>query len=197
MSIVIEHDKRRQMILKRAMDVFVDEGYEDATYQKIADRCGIQRTTLYLYFKNKQDIFKAVVKDLMDEIETIFMPAVLDDSYPATEKLKALASAVMGSLDNYRKLLVILLEYLIRVGRSGGDPEERVMRRTIRLRRHLLHILQKGMKAGELKKADMSALAEMIYGMIEASIFRLTILNRSSVKAETEAVIAFIDSLKI
>jgi len=46
MAIVVEHEKRRFEILQRALDVFTEEGYEDATFQKIADRCGITRTTL-------------------------------------------------------------------------------------------------------------------------------------------------------
>ena len=54
MGIVVDHDKRRRAILKKSLEVFVDEGYEDATFQKIANRCGITRTTLYIYFKNKK-----------------------------------------------------------------------------------------------------------------------------------------------
>ena len=46
MAIIVEHDKRRHKILEKALDVFVEEGYEDVSFQKIADRCGITRTTL-------------------------------------------------------------------------------------------------------------------------------------------------------
>jgi AcrR family transcriptional regulator len=52
MYIVVEHEKRQREILEKALDVFIDEGYENATFQKIADRCAIMRTTLYIYFKN-------------------------------------------------------------------------------------------------------------------------------------------------
>ena len=54
MAIIVEHDKRKHEILEKALDVFIEEGYEDVTFQKIADRCGITRTTLYIYFKNKR-----------------------------------------------------------------------------------------------------------------------------------------------
>ena len=36
MAIVVEHDKRKHEILQKSLDVFIDEGYEDATFQKIA-----------------------------------------------------------------------------------------------------------------------------------------------------------------
>ena len=63
MAIVVEHDKRKQEILQKSLDVFIEEGYEDATFQKIADRCGITRTTLYIYFKNKHEIFLGSIFD--------------------------------------------------------------------------------------------------------------------------------------
>ena len=46
MAIIVEHDKRRKEILEKSLEVFAAEGYEDVTFQKIADRCGITRTTL-------------------------------------------------------------------------------------------------------------------------------------------------------
>ena len=69
MAIVVEHDKRKHEILQKSLDVFIDEGYEDATFQKIADRCGITRTTLYIYFKNKHEIFLGSIKELLSELE--------------------------------------------------------------------------------------------------------------------------------
>jgi AcrR family transcriptional regulator len=49
MYMVIAHEKRRREILEHALEVFIDEGFEAATFQKIADRCRITRTTRYLY----------------------------------------------------------------------------------------------------------------------------------------------------
>lgn len=69
MAIIIEHEKRRREILEKALDLFIDEGYEDVTFQKIADRCVITRTTLYIYFRNKKEIFNYSIKQLMDGIE--------------------------------------------------------------------------------------------------------------------------------
>ena len=57
MAIVVEHDKRKHEILEKSFELFCRDGYEDVTFQKIADACGITRTTLYIYFKNKREIF--------------------------------------------------------------------------------------------------------------------------------------------
>ena len=78
MAIVVEHDKRRHEILEKALDVFIDEGYEDVTFQKIADRCGITRTTLYIYFKNKREIFLWSIKQLTAAIEQVLRATITD-----------------------------------------------------------------------------------------------------------------------
>ena len=69
MAIIVEHDKRRKEILEKSLEVFASEGYEDVTFQKIADRCGITRTTLYIYFNNKRDIFLGSLKQVLSEME--------------------------------------------------------------------------------------------------------------------------------
>ena len=84
MAIVVEHDKRKQEILQKSLDVFIEEGYEDATFQKIADRCGITRTTLYIYFKNKHEIFLGSIKELLSEVE-IKLKEIMSDSSLSSE----------------------------------------------------------------------------------------------------------------
>jgi AcrR family transcriptional regulator len=73
MAVVVEHDKRRKKILDKSLDLFIEVGYEDVTFQKIADRCGITRTTLYLYFKNKREIFMCSIKQLTSKLEDVLI----------------------------------------------------------------------------------------------------------------------------
>ena len=82
MAIVVEHDKRKHDILQKSLDVFIEEGYEDATFQKIADRCGITRTTLYIYFKNKHEIFLGSIKELLSALEVSLSAILADQKRP-------------------------------------------------------------------------------------------------------------------
>jgi AcrR family transcriptional regulator len=196
MSIIVEHEKRREEILRKALEVFVVEGYDDATYQKIADRCGVQRTTLYLYFKNKQDIFKNVVKQLTETIETDFTPFMEDRSISPSERLKAVMDSIMDAFARHRKLLAVTLEYLIRIGRAEGDPADRVRRRTIRLKRHILHLVLEGVKSGEFRPVDAHAASDTLYAILESSIMRLTVLNDEAASSSIKTAVDFIEALK-
>lgn len=181
MSIIVEHDKRRKEILEKALDVFMDEGFEDATFQKIADRCGITRTTLYIYFKNKKEIFNYSIKQLLCEVEESITVIRNDNNLTSAEKLKKVLSDIIDRLEKNRWLLSAILDYLLYLSRSDSDPETRVRRRTVRLRHILSSILIEGIRKEELAEVNVKDAVDMFYGLLESAIFRLVVLKRSSI----------------
>jgi AcrR family transcriptional regulator len=57
----LDRDARREAILDVARDVFLEEGYANASMSTIAARVGGSKGTLYNYFKNKEQLFAAYV----------------------------------------------------------------------------------------------------------------------------------------
>lgn len=181
MSIVVEHDKRRKEILEKALDVFMDEGFEDATFQKIADRCGITRTTLYIYFKNKREIFNWSIKQLMAGVESDLAAICDKKDMHAKEKLTRVVTTVILRAEQNRRLLSVVLNYLLHLSKSGTDPDYRVRKRTIRLRHILAGIVIDGVRKGELPPVNVRVADDLLYGLIESAIYRLVVLGRGSV----------------
>ena len=189
MSIVVEHDKRRHEILEKALDVFIEEGFEDVTYQKIADRCGITRTTLYVYFKNKRDIFNYSIKQFLLGLENDIGELRKKKNISHTEKLIRVMTIIMERLEEHRRLLTVVLNYVTSHTKDDYDPSYRVRRRTVRLRHILTALLVDGIKAGEFSQdLNVKDANEMLYSFLEASAFRLVILCRSSVNELKEAM---------
>jgi AcrR family transcriptional regulator len=54
---------RPQELLSAALDLFVERGYAATRLDDVAARAGVSKGTLYLYFTNKEDLFKAVVRE--------------------------------------------------------------------------------------------------------------------------------------
>lgn len=194
MAIVVEHDKRKHEILQKSLDVFVDEGYEDATFQKIADRCGITRTTLYIYFKNKHEIFLGSIKELLSELEVILVSIAANPELSAKDQLKQIMSEIIGRCVENKKLFCVLLSYLIQLKKSGEDPNERVRRRVIKLRHLMSTIVIKGIRAGEFKRLNVKAMNELLYSQVESAIFRLSVLNQDSIQDIQDTITLTIES---
>lgn len=180
MAIVVEHDKRKHEILQKSLDVFIDEGYEDATFQKIADRCGITRTTLYIYFKNKHEIFLGSIKELLSRLEIVLLQIAKDSSLSAKEALIKILNEIIQQCAENKKLFSVLLSYLIQLKKSGKDPNERVRRRVIKLRHLMSTIIIRGIRNGEFKRLIVKNMNELIYGLVEAAIFRMAVLNQDN-----------------
>ena len=182
MSIVVEHDKRRYEILGKALDVFIDEGYEDVTFQKIADRCDITRTTLYTYFKNKRDIFNFSIKQFLQILENDITEARKKTGLSHTEKLINVMTVIIDRLEENSRLLSVVLDYLIHSSKGDFDPGYRVRRRTVRLRHILTTMLIEGIRAGEFSQSiNVKEANELLYSFLEAAVLRMVVLRRTSV----------------
>ncbi|MCL2211886.1 MAG: TetR/AcrR family transcriptional regulator [Treponema sp.] len=180
MAVAVEHDKRREKILEKALAVFMDDGFENATFQKIADRCGITRTILYLYFKNKKEIFNFSLKQLLKNAEQNINSIRADKSLNSVDKITKVLYAVFKLLEQNRRLLFVVLEYLLHLSKSEKDPEVRVRRRTVKIRHIISEILIEGIKSGEIKKCNIKEANDYLYGFVEAAIFQLTVLKRKN-----------------
>ena len=196
MAIVVEHDKRKQEILQKSLDVFIEEGYEDATFQKIADRCGITRTTLYIYFKNKHEIFLGSIKELLSEVEAALKIIMADSSLSAEEGLRKVLATLTDACESNKKLFSVLLNYLMQLKKSGVDTSERVRRRVIRVRHLLSTILIKGIQKGEFKEVNVKDANETLYGLMESAIFRIAVLNQDDVADIKAALNTTVDLFK-
>ena len=187
MSITIEHERRKKEILEKALDVFVAEGYEDTTFQKIAERCGITRTILYLYFKNKREIFNFSIKLFTEKLEDEIRGIGADPARSQADKVSAIMALVLEACGANHRLLTVILDYLGHLRAAGSDPDERVRRRTIRMRHILAGILIEGQRKGDFPQFSVKAASDLFYGIIEAAIFRIAVLGREDVSGLDEA----------
>ena len=56
-------EDRPREICAAALDVFAEKGFAAAKLDEIARRAGVSKGTLYLYFQDKEDLFRAVIRD--------------------------------------------------------------------------------------------------------------------------------------
>src|SRR4029077_18593957 len=60
-------DDKRQRILQAAVKVFARKGYHGAKVSEIARRADVADGTIYLYFRNKEDILVSLFDEVMAE----------------------------------------------------------------------------------------------------------------------------------
>jgi TetR/AcrR family transcriptional regulator len=62
-----KRERRKQArpgeLLAAALDLFVEKGYAATRVEEVAQRAGVSKGTLFLYFSSKEELFKAVVRE--------------------------------------------------------------------------------------------------------------------------------------
>ncbi len=99
-----ERKQRENRIIDMAQDIFFKNGYEFTTIIEIAKASGYNKRSIYLYFKDKEDIFLAVVLRGLTQLHKILEKASRDQS------IQGLGRAFFDfSLDHpdYLKLIMV------------------------------------------------------------------------------------------
>ncbi|MDD2600467.1 MAG: TetR/AcrR family transcriptional regulator [Kiritimatiellae bacterium] len=195
MGIIIDHDARKSAIIQQSIQLFAEQGYNGVTFQKIADDCGIARTTLYTYFKNKRQIFNYAIWETSNTLIEKYA-TILDKDEPAETKLKNIMGAVLQLLFDQRLMLTVILDYILAAQRAGHNLEKNIAKHTIALRRIIQGLVVTGMRTGELKEMSAALATDLIYAQMETAILRLTISRNANMKQLTRMMHTTIENLR-
>ena len=66
----LRHEAKYQRILDAALDVFARKGFHEAKISEIARTAGVADGTIYLYFKNKDDLLISLFESKLESINS-------------------------------------------------------------------------------------------------------------------------------
>lgn len=143
-------DDQREIIIKAATAVFAHHGYKKATLESIGQSIGKVKSFVYYYFKNKEELFEAVIDNEVEQLRSRFEEIVTSSS-SASQKLVEYSKqrmALLFKLANYFNLIsngVLTNPLLTDKLRRKYDQKEV---------EHIRLILQQGVESGEFRIMD-------------------------------------------
>ncbi|MEM7721303.1 MAG: helix-turn-helix domain-containing protein [Pseudomonadota bacterium] len=78
----LQPDDKARAVLKAAFETFLQFGVRRASMQDIADRAGMSRAALYLHYKNKDDIFRALMESYFAAAADVAADALARETDP-------------------------------------------------------------------------------------------------------------------
>jgi TetR/AcrR family transcriptional regulator len=154
-------------LLAAALDLFVEKGYAATRVEEVAQRAGVSKGTLFLYFSSKEELFKAVVRENIsgrfvewsEELNTFEGSSEDLLRYCMTSwwervgatKASGIPKLMMSEAGNFPELVRFFQQEVVQ---PGNDLIQR--------------ILQRGVARGELRAVDptygiYSILAPMVF----------------------------------
>lgn len=144
-------DVRRRQILTAVAELLLENGYDPLTVSRVAERAGVAKGTVYLYFDSKQALIAALQAELWDRM--LADPARLMDDASLTwaERLDGLVAAWIHDEVRHKDLYHVLFHEL------GGGFEPMAEARDL-----LTAMLLGGADAGEFKIDDIELTADFL-----------------------------------
>jgi AcrR family transcriptional regulator len=161
-------EERPQQILDAAIEVFGDHGLAEARLEDIAKRAGVSKGTIYLYFPNKEALFKEMIRQtIIDQLERTERDLVNDHGTSATDQVRLFMRwwwALMRRPDYQRihRLVVGELQRFPELVEFFWD--EVIVRRQLLLDR----LIQRGVDAGEFRPVDPTTAGRIVTSMFSA-----------------------------
>jgi AcrR family transcriptional regulator len=150
-------------LLAAALELFVERGFAATRLEDIAGRAGVSKATLYLYYANKEELLKAVVRGGI--LPAIAHAEARVKDFPG-DSSALLAAVVRGVWTEVVNTLLSGIPKLI-LAEAGNFPElarfyhDEVIQRALGL---ISAILERGAQRGEFRKVDVAATARALVG---------------------------------
>lgn len=164
----MKRDKPKyKQIVDAAVIVIAENGYHQAQVSKIAKEAGVADGTIYLYFKNKEDILINVFQEKM----AIFIHNVevlLNKDISTSERLFRLIDNHFRILHEDRHLAIVTQLELRQSNKELRSRINGVLREYLML---LDTILKKGIENGELNAdLDIRLARQMVFGTMDETL---------------------------
>lgn len=177
----MKKEEKKQKVLKAAADCFARYGYDKTTLEDIGKAVGLNKASLYYYYKNKENIFCDVI---LQEAE-LFMQE-LQKKVKAARTYESRILNYMTERLNYYKNIVNLhnlsLDTIRKVEPIFNDVYDMVLQKETAF---VAAMLREGQESGEFQKADVQRIAHILLEI--AIAIRYKSIHTSNARMDADA----------
>lgn len=159
-----EAEQTRQSIMASALELIAERGFNGTSLEAIARKAGVTRGAAYWHFRNKTDLFRAILEDWLAPTQRLITEHLLDQP-PSLEHLRAYMEAWLSHIEmdsRVRTLFNIVFFKVEQVGETGALIEELNSRATQDLKALQLY-LNELRSSGEIDRdTDLTLMAASI-----------------------------------
>lgn len=158
-------EERPRQILEAALEVFAERGLSSARLDDIAQRAGVSKGTIYLYFPNKEELFREVVRSIVvARLERAEHELDATAGETATEQLRSYMRAWWAFLltPGYATLYRLIVSELHRFPDLAVFYADEVVKRSHAL---VAGIVIRGIESGEFRAVEPATTARMMSSM--------------------------------
>lgn len=154
--------QKKQFILEKAKEVFVEKGFRSVTMKDIVDACEISRGGLYLYYADTEEIFLEVLAADSEKTEDVFTENVGENATAAEILAVFLKEQKKEILGSRKTLTAATYEY------AFANPKSAVLKKKFNKGVTVLEkLIKMGAASGEFYDVDARIAAKNVMYVLE------------------------------
>ncbi len=174
----------RESVFSAAEDLLEEEGWKGTTMEKIAQKAGVSKGTVYNYFKDKKDILSSILDRNTEGIRQLVRSIDLDIETPR-RILEAVLSRILEDIYRERSIIAATMQAYYEDAELRREWDHTCNNQSHpmwEIRAFLTRVIAKGVEAGEFRPVDPIMAEAMINATINglAEQFSMNLLNFSS-----------------
>ena len=168
-------DARPAEILEAALDLFTERGFSATRLDDVASRAGLSKAAIYLYFKDKTSLLKAVVQATVGPNLGMAETLLRQHQGPVAPLLRQLLAIIAARMAEGR--LPRLIKLIISESRAHPEIGRWYLENVIGKAMPLFQtLIEKGIASGEFRTVDArlmvkSLIGPMLLGAMWKSVF--------------------------
>lgn len=162
-----DKSKKKDAILKGAEDIFISLGYELASMDKIAEKAGVSKRTVYNHFGSKENLFEVIVDELLAERQTLKTIKYASDT-PIEEQLIEFAESEIFLIDSPRRLE--LSRFLTITFLNDLEYQKRTVSKYPPIYNMFIEWLKEAQIDGRIKTDNIIMAARVFYALVIGAI---------------------------
>ncbi len=170
-------EERPAEITQAALEAFAEHGYAATRVDDVAKRAGVSKGLLYLYFKTKEELFKAVIRGVVVPRVDALKTAIADTELSAEEFLQGPYLEFIQKLPDSPAHIVVRL--LIAEGPKHPDLTAYYFDQVISGGMDALRqLINRGVRHGEFRQSDLAEFPQLMISPVLMSIIWRTLFQK-------------------
>jgi TetR/AcrR family fatty acid metabolism transcriptional regulator len=158
------HYEKYDTILKASIKVFARRGFFNSTVADVARQAGVADGTVYLYFKNKDDILVSIFNHVMDEVMDCINRELSQLKDPVA-RLRKIIKMHLELMENDADLAVV---FQVELRHSIKFMEQFSATRVAEYLRVIRSVIEAGQKNGTIRRdVDSSIASKVLFGALD------------------------------
>ena len=161
----LQQKMRRKQILDAAKRLFYEKGFSAATIEDIAQEAELSSAAIYLYFKNKDDLYASLNLQLLEYLSQRLDGLYREEGLSSEEKLETLKELLYDVFDFDPLILINLFHLQASDGLKNLSQErtKQLNKLAARCLRSLAKIFEQGIAEGRFVEYNPIALGDIIW----------------------------------